>query len=149
MNGAIGALVALRLGRSRPRTFSIAANDYGVELLTTGDIDVPHELSRVALHERQRGRHSFASVNHSELAKTQFREIARVAGLVVQTYPGTKKTGRQLGASSSLIFDVLSEFDPANLLIAQSRREVLEQAVQAQPPGAYAGTAAQGAPCCA
>lgn len=127
VNGAIGALVALRLGRSRPRTFSIAANDYGVELLTTGDIDVAGELTSSLFSSDNAADDSFASVNHSELAKTQFREIARVAGLVVQTYPGTKKTGRQLGASSSLIFDVLSEFDPTNLLIAQSRREVLER----------------------
>jgi ATP-dependent helicase Lhr and Lhr-like helicase len=67
------------------------------------------------------------SVNISALAKTQFREIARVAGLIFQTYPGARKSGRQMQASSSLLYDVFAEFDPGNLLLEQARREVLER----------------------
>ncbi|MFG0259339.1 MAG: DNA ligase-associated DEXH box helicase, partial [Phycisphaerales bacterium JB041] len=66
-------------------------------------------------------------VNLSELAKSQFREVARVSGLVFQTYPGTPKSARQVSASSSLLFDVFEQFDPGNLLLGQARREVLER----------------------
>jgi Lhr-like helicase len=45
----------------------------------------------------------------------------------VQTYPGSAKTGKQVQASASLIFDVLQEFEPGSLLLEQARREVLER----------------------
>ena len=67
-----------------------------------------------------------ASLDAANLAKSRFRDIARIAGLVQQGYPGKRKATRQLQASSSLIFDVLSEYDPENRLLDQARREVLE-----------------------
>jgi ATP-dependent Lhr-like helicase len=60
------------------------------------------------------------------MARRQFREIARVAGLIFQGYPGQHKAARHLQASSELFFDVFSEYDPENLLLTQARREVLQ-----------------------
>ncbi|MEO1007099.1 MAG: ligase-associated DNA damage response DEXH box helicase [Planctomycetota bacterium] len=126
VHAGLSALMALRLGRIRPATFTATYNDYGFELLCPeafpfGDLVTSELFSRENLVED-----ALESVNTAELAKLQFREIARVAGLVFQNYPGSPKVGRQLQASSSLIFDVLAEFDPDNLLLAQARREVLE-----------------------
>ena len=67
-----------------------------------------------------------ASVNASDLARRQFRDIARIAGLVDPGLPRRGKTSRQLQASSGLMFDVLARHDAGNLLLDQSRREVLE-----------------------
>jgi ATP-dependent Lhr-like helicase len=67
-----------------------------------------------------------AALNASEMARHRFRDIARIAGLVFQGYPGRQKAARQVQASSGLMFDVLSEHDPDNPLLAQARREVLE-----------------------
>jgi ATP-dependent Lhr-like helicase len=67
-----------------------------------------------------------AGINLSEIARRQFRDIARIAGLVFQGFPGRGKTTRQIQASSGLIFDVLTQYDPDNLLLDQSRLEVLE-----------------------
>ena len=66
-----------------------------------------------------------ASLNLGELARRQFREIARVAGLVFQGLPGHAKTMRQLQASSGLIYDVLAEHDPGHVLMRQAVDEVL------------------------
>jgi ATP-dependent Lhr-like helicase len=71
-------------------------------------------------------------MNASELARRQFRDIARIAGLVFQGYPGRGKSARQLQASSGLIFDTIERYDPDNELLAQARREVLEQALEVQ-----------------
>jgi ATP-dependent Lhr-like helicase len=49
---------------------------------------------------------------------------------VQQGYPGRRKAVRQIQASSSLIFDVLSEHDPENRLLEQARREVLESQLE-------------------
>lgn len=127
VHGGMAALLAFRLSRLQPRTFTTASNDYGFELLSPEAIDVTEELLRAALSPEGLVEDAAASVNLGEMARRQFREVARVAGLVVQSYPGAPKTGRQLQVSSSLLYDVMRDFDPGNLLMVQSRREVLER----------------------
>jgi len=69
-------------------------------------------------------------MNLSEMDKRQFREVARVAGLIFQGYPGAKKSNRQVQASGGLFYDVFSKYDPNNLLLTQSRREVLDRQLE-------------------
>jgi ATP-dependent Lhr-like helicase len=71
-----------------------------------------------------------ASLNAAELAQRRFREIARIAGLIFQGYPGQPKSNRQLQASSSLFFEVFRKHDAGNLLLTQAQREVLEQELE-------------------
>ncbi|MFL5401409.1 MAG: DNA ligase-associated DEXH box helicase, partial [Gemmatimonadales bacterium] len=71
-----------------------------------------------------------ASLNAAELARRQFREIARVAGLIFQGYPGNNKTTKQVQASSGLLYDVFARYDPENLLLLQAHREVLERQLE-------------------
>jgi len=127
VHGGIAALIALRLSRLIPATFTLAANDYGFEVLAAGSFDFEKVLSPAVFTLENLASDVIESVNLGALAKRQFREIARVAGLVFQTYPGARKSGRQVQASSSLLFDVFTEFDPGNLLMEQARREVLDR----------------------
>ena len=70
-------------------------------------------------------------MNTSELAKRQFREIARVAGLVMQSPPKARdRSNRDLMASSSLLYEVLERYDPRNQLLEQARREILERQLE-------------------
>jgi ATP-dependent Lhr-like helicase len=71
-----------------------------------------------------------ASMNAGEMAKRQFREIARVAGLVFQGFPGRHHPARHLQASSSLLFEVFQKYDQGNLLLAQAQREVLARQLE-------------------
>jgi ATP-dependent Lhr-like helicase len=127
VNAGLASIVAFRISQGLPSTFTISANDYGFELLSP----VPIELEgvfRSDLFDTQRLLEDAAgSVNLAELAKVQFREIARVAGLISQTYPGARKTGRQVQINTGLLYDVLREFDPGNLLLHQADREVMER----------------------
>ena len=41
-------------------------------------------------------------MNQSEMAKRQFRDVARVAGLIFQGYPGAQKSIKQVQASGGL-----------------------------------------------
>jgi ATP-dependent Lhr-like helicase len=66
-----------------------------------------------------------------ELSLRRFREIARVAGLIFQGYPGAHHSARQLQASSSLFYEVFRKHDPGNLLLGQAEREVLMQELDA------------------
>jgi ATP-dependent helicase Lhr and Lhr-like helicase len=127
---AMAAILAYRISRSQPITFSIAMNDYGFELLSDQPIPVDdtnvYELFSPAdlLNDIQR------SVNSTEMAKRKFRDVAVIGGLIFQGMPGEKKKARHLQSSASLLFKVFSEYDPDNLLLRQSYQEVLDQQME-------------------
>ncbi|MEL6795927.1 MAG: ligase-associated DNA damage response DEXH box helicase [Planctomycetota bacterium] len=126
----IAAIVALRLGRLASATFTTAANDYGFEVLCDDSFPFDEYLTSELFTTDSLLEDTIESVNLGQLAKRQFREIARVAGLIVQQYPGSPRAPKQLQASAELIFDVFEEFDPDNLLMVQARREVLARQFQ-------------------
>ncbi|MBL9118640.1 MAG: ligase-associated DNA damage response DEXH box helicase [Phycisphaerae bacterium] len=123
----LAVLVALRLGRIRKATFAISMNDYGFELLTTSDYPFHRHLTPELFAAERLYEDLLESVNLGELGLRQFREVARVAGLIMQRYPGAEKSGRQVQAGASLLWEVLTEFDGENLLLQQARREVMDR----------------------
>lgn len=125
-NEAFGTLVATRLSRRERATYSVVANEYGVALLTGLETPLFEALSAALFSPDELEADVREACNLTELAKRRFRSIARVSGLVVQHQPGRTRRGRQLQASSSLLFDVFASYDPSNLLLAQAEREVLE-----------------------
>ncbi len=130
VNGALAAMVAWRLARLAPLTFSMAFTDYGFELLSAQPFEMNAELLSRILDPLDAVRDVVESVNAAELARRHFREIARVAGLVFQGYPGESRSAKHLQASSGLLFDVYERHDPGNPLLAQARREVLERELE-------------------
>lgn len=124
------SLVAHRLTRREPRSVQVTGNDYGFELQTLKPLDLDEEDLREMLSTDHLVEDLLACLNTTALARRQFREIARVAGLLFPGYPGQPKSMRQLQASSELFFDVFSEFDPRNLLLDQARREVLDRELE-------------------
>jgi ATP-dependent helicase Lhr and Lhr-like helicase len=127
---AIAAILAYRISRITPITFSFAMNDYGFELLSDQPIPVDdanvYELfsPENLLTDIQR------SVNSTEMAKRKFRDVAVIGGLIFQGYPGEQKKARHLQASASLLFNVFSEYEPNNLLLRQSYQEVMDQQME-------------------
>jgi ATP-dependent Lhr-like helicase len=127
----LASLLAYRLARARPATFSIAVNDYGFELLAPEAMPWRAALEQGGAFSTERLLEDvLASLNAGELSQRRFREIARIAGLVFQGYPGQPKSSRQLQASSSLFFEVFRKHDAGNLLLGQAQREVLEQELE-------------------
>ncbi|MCP3102958.1 ligase-associated DNA damage response DEXH box helicase [Myxococcus sp. K15C18031901] len=121
----LAALFALRLTRLQKATFSVSVNDYGLELLTPTPFPF-HEALRPALFTRERLSEDVEeSINVGELTRRRFRDIARVAGLVLPALPGARKSTRQVQASTSLLHDVFQRYEPDHPLLAQARREVL------------------------
>jgi ATP-dependent helicase Lhr and Lhr-like helicase len=127
----MAALIAYRISRLKPITFSMAMNDYGFELLSDEEIileDILEEhpifSTEYLLLDIQR------SINSTEMAKRKFREIASISGMIFQGYPGQGIKTRHLQASSSLLFDVINEHEPKNLLIRQAYQESLDQQLE-------------------
>ena len=126
----LAALIALRISRVRPISFSISCNDYGFELLAPEPAPLEEALARGLLSSEALAQDIPESLNAAEMARRQFREIARVAGLTFNGYPGQNKSVRQLQASSGLLFDVFLRYDSGNLLLDQANREVLERQLE-------------------
>lgn len=127
----LAALIASRWGRQRPNTFSMAANDYGLALSPAhGDAPDITQLRNFLSPEGLMG-DLRESLNLGELARRQFREIARIAGLLPPSLPGrAARSMRQLQASSGLIFDVLQRYDPRHLLLQLAEREVFSSQLE-------------------
>ena len=132
----LAALFAYRIARLRPISFAMSSNDWGFELLSPDEAPLDDALHAGLLSPEQLVVDIPASLNAAEMAKRQFREIARVAGLVFPGLPRSGKTARQLQASSGLFFDVFQRYDPQNLLLAQAHREVLERQLEGSRLGA-------------
>jgi ATP-dependent Lhr-like helicase len=119
-------LLAYRISQLRPITFSVAMNDYGFELLSDQYVNLAEILGETDLFSTKHLVDDiYQSVNATEMAKRKFREIAAIAGLMFQGYPGKYVKTRQLQASSSLLFTVMSKYEDNNLLIKQAYQEVL------------------------
>jgi ATP-dependent Lhr-like helicase len=126
VNQGLACLFAYRLGQVKPISFTIAVNDYGFELLSPERAPLEEALASGLLIDQNLLHDIPASLNAAEMAKRQFREIARISGLIFQGYPGKNKTTKQIQASSGLFYDVFQEYDPGNMLLVQAHREVLE-----------------------
>jgi ATP-dependent Lhr-like helicase len=126
----LGTLVAWRMARHRSVSITVSFNDYGFELSSRDDLSADEKMWRELLSTDHLTEDLMACMNTAELAKRQFRGIARVAGLVMQGFPGNPKTTKSLQVSSGLLFDVFTKYDPGNLLLGQAQREILEQQLE-------------------
>jgi ATP-dependent Lhr-like helicase len=126
----LAQLLAWRLSRAQPNTFSLSVNDYGLEILAA--LPLPADaLDPARLFDTTTlADDVLASLNSGELAQRRFREISRVAGLVFGGYPGAPKSLRQLQASSSLFYEVFRQYDSGNRLLGQAQAEVLQQELE-------------------
>jgi ATP-dependent Lhr-like helicase len=136
VHSGLASLFAFRSGRVQPSTFSVAVNDYGFELLAPEAVDWASVFAAatgadVGLFDTSHLLEDVLdSLNATQLSQQRFREVARIAGLVFQGYPGQHKSMRQVQASSSLFFEVFRKHDSGNLLLTQAEREVLEQELE-------------------
>ena len=126
----LAQLLAWRLARTQPNTFSLSINDFGLELLSVKPVDVALLQDGSAFSGKDLLPDVLASLNSGELAQRRFREIARVAGLVFGGYPGAPKSMKQVQASSSLFWEVFRKYDAGNRLLSQAEGEVLAQELE-------------------
>ncbi|MFS2187832.1 ligase-associated DNA damage response DEXH box helicase [Mucilaginibacter sp. Mucisp84] len=122
----MASLLAYRISKIRPASFSIAMNDYGFELLTDEDIPIEEALEDTGFFSIDNLIDDIQhSLNANEMARRRFRDIAHIGGLVFTGYPGQQVKNKHLQASTSLLFEVFSEYEPDNLLVRQAYNEAL------------------------
>jgi ATP-dependent Lhr-like helicase len=126
----LAALIAYRLGRIKPISFSIAMNDYGFELLSEQPIPLDEANIKALFSPEHLAEDIVASINATEMARRKFRDIACISGLVFQGYPGKYVANKHLQSSSSLFFNVFSDYDKHNLLLRQAYDEAFYQQIE-------------------
>ena len=122
----LASLVAYRIARMMPITFSIAMNDYGFELLSDQPIPIYEAIETNVLGEEDLLKDIQASINSIEMARRKFRDIASIAGLLFKGYPGQKMRDKHVQSSSQLFFSVFHEYDSTNLLLRQAYEEMMD-----------------------
>ncbi len=127
---ALSALFAYRISQMGPISFSLAFNDYGFELLSSDPIPIEKAISEGLFSTEDLTGDLQRSLNASEMARRKFRDIAVIAGLVSQGYPGNQKTTKHLQSSSQLFFDVFRDYEENNLLYLQAFRETFENQLE-------------------
>jgi ATP-dependent Lhr-like helicase len=119
-------VIAYRLSKIKKATFSIATNEYGFELLSDAPIPVEEGLEKGLFDTEGLLSDIQLGINTTEMARRRFRDIASIAGLVFQGYPGKPMKTRHLQANSALFFSVFEDYDPGNLLLRQAYDEVMD-----------------------
>ena len=125
----MSALIAFRISKITPISFSMAMNDYGFELLSSQEIPLTEENLKQILSKENLIKDVLSSINATEMARRKFRDIAVISGLVIQTYPGQQKNNKSLQSSAGLIFNVLEDYDSQNILLKQAYTEVFNQQI--------------------
>lgn len=130
---ALAAVAAMRWSRIAPNSLSYASNDYGFVLSPALAQPVDEALVASLLQREGFEDDLEASLNLGEMARRQFRETARIAGLLSPSLPGrATRSLRQLQASGGLLYDVLQRHDPDHVLLRQARRDAFQQQLDAK-----------------
>lgn len=127
----MAAVVAYRLSSIQKATFSIASNEYGFELLCDAPIPLDEALQNGLFATEGLFDDIRSGINIREMARRKFRDIAGIAGLVFQGYPGKPMKTKHLQANSGLFFSVFEEHDAGNLLLRQAYDEVYDFQLEA------------------
>lgn len=127
----LGTLVAFRIGRENGQSIQATQNDYGFSLTARRGLALDEKSLRRHLSAEDLLQDLIACMNTAELARRNFREIARVSGLILQQPPGRQdRSRRELQSSATLLYEVLQRYDSDNMLLRQSEREILEKQLE-------------------
>jgi ATP-dependent Lhr-like helicase len=109
----MGFLLMRRLQRIGARPMGFVASDYGIALWSFKPITDMEWLFR----EDMLGDDLEEWLKETPLLKRMFRDSAVISGLVERSYPGQRKTGKQMTFSTDLIYDVLQKYEPDHILL--------------------------------
>jgi ATP-dependent helicase Lhr and Lhr-like helicase len=128
----MAALIAYRISKLAPISFSMAMNDYGFELFSDKEIPLNEDNLEKILTRENLMTDVISSINAAEMARRKFRDIAVISGMVIQNFPGQQRSNKSLQSSAGLIFKVLEDYDPEHFLVRQAYTEVFNMQLQEQ-----------------
>jgi ATP-dependent Lhr-like helicase len=121
---ALAALLSVRMSMRSKVTFSFSVSEYGLEILAPEEYEFNIAEMKEFLSLDNLNNDIQLSLNMTQLAKKQFRDIAQISGLIYLNRPGERRTMKNLQMSSSLLFEVFQNHEPEQPLYNQSFEEV-------------------------
>jgi ATP-dependent helicase Lhr and Lhr-like helicase len=113
---SLGLLITRRMEHMGLHPMGFVANDYVVSVWGMEPITNIEDLFAPDILEEE-FQHWMAE---SSILRKAFRDCAIISGMVERQLPGQKKTGRQMLASTDLIYDVLRKYEPDHVLLRAS-----------------------------
>ncbi len=110
---SLGLLITRRMENLGLGPLGFVGNDYVLSVWSLEPVTDPAPLFAADILEDELK----VWMDESTILKRSFREVAIISGLIERQVPGAQKTGRQLMASTDLIYDVLRKYDPEHLLL--------------------------------
>lgn len=124
----LAMLMAYRISKNHPASFSLAMNDYGFELLSDLPIGIPKP--EILFSTSGVGHELKSCNNYSELSKKKFRDIATISGLVPKASWEGRRGQTNLQRSAGLFFSAFQEYDPRHILLLQALDETMSQQLE-------------------
>lgn len=126
----LATLLAYRISNDISESVHVTQNDYGFSLTACSGLNLDEEIFRKCLSTERLYEDLEASMNTAEMARRQFREVARVAGLIIPQLPGRHRNNREVQVSAKLLYEVFQRYDKDNLLIKQASEEILSRQLE-------------------
>ena len=124
VNDCLSRAVAYAVGRSQHRDLEIGITDNGFYLAAEQPIAIRKAISM--LHAAELRPLLEQAIERTEVLKRRFRHCATRALMILRTYKGRQKhVGRQQ-VSSMILMSAVKRLDPDFSILAEARREVLE-----------------------
>ncbi len=118
----LGLLLTRQMEEAGLHPLGFVATDYAT--LIWG-LEMP--VDPASLFDAQAMRAGFDTwLTGNAVMKRTFRGAAVIAGLIERNTPGRRKTGRQAGFSSDILYDTLVKYDPDHLLLKITREEAMK-----------------------
>lgn len=117
----LGLLVTKRMEEAGLAPLGFVANDYA--LLIWGLERVLNPAPLLDATGLRDGLETWLAGN--AVMKRTFKIPARVAGLIEQTLPGQRKSGRQATFTTDILYDTLRKYDPDHLMLRITRDEAM------------------------
>src|SRR5690606_41826070 len=105
---------------SRDWSSDVCSSD--LELLSSTRYEVNDGIIKALLSPDHLHEDITSGINVREMARRRFRDIAGIAGLVFQGYPGKAVKTRHLQANAGLFFSVFEDYSPTDLLLPDGQR---------------------------
>ncbi|MBP3944262.1 ligase-associated DNA damage response DEXH box helicase [Sphingobacteriaceae bacterium WQ 2009] len=119
-------VIAYRLSELQAASFSIASNEYGLELVSATKYAIDEAFLKQLFDPKGLHKDISTGINVQEMARHRFRDIAGIAGLIFHGFPGRQQKTKHMQANSGLFFSVFEEYDPQNVLLRQAYDEVFD-----------------------
>ena len=125
----LASLLAYRMSLSSKMSLSMTFNDYGIHILSERTQTGQNRIGVVFLDPQNLSKDLEQAIHTVEMDRRQFRDVARIAGLIHQGFPVPASQLDSCKYPVNFFLKFFAATTRRDLLLKQTRREVLSSAL--------------------